>query len=111
MPSLEEVLIAPWRVYPAWLLIACGVWLSVRGLMIYRSLEPDLRDPHRALQIARSFRVGIAGLCFIGWAVGWMLSMGFVIVLAFIILGEEMLETSTMIATLRDGVARADAAS
>jgi len=74
-----------------------------------RGVERELRDPHRALRVARSFRIAILGGCLIGWAVGWMLSMGWIVVVACIILGEEMLETSTMIAALRAGVARSDA--
>lgn len=111
MPSIDELLIASWRVYPSWLLIGLGVWLSLRGVTIHRAVPTGMRDPHRALQVARSFRIGIAGLCLIGWAVGWLLSMGWVVFVSFIILGEEMLETSTMIATLRDGVARERAAA
>ncbi len=111
MPSAEEILTAAWRIWPAWLLIVVGGWLCVRALRVRRSLSPGMRDPHRALVVARGFRIGIAGLCLIGWAVGWLLSVGWVVVVALIILGEEMLETSTMIAALRDGVARARTAS
>ncbi len=106
MPSMEEILTSSWRLYPSLLLIAGGLWLCVRGLRLHGAVTPEMRDPRRALEVARSFRVGIAGLCLIGWAVGWILSTGWVVIVAFIILGEEMLETSTMIAALRDGVAR-----
>lgn len=103
MLGIDEILTASWRVYPSWLLLLGGVWLGRRGLALHRSVPPELRDPHRALQIARSFRLGIAGLCLIGWAVGWLWSIGWIVVVSFIILGEEMLETSTMIAALRAG--------
>lgn len=111
MPNFEEILTASWRAYPAIALVAAGLWLCVRGMGLHRAIVSGARDPHRALEVARSFRVGIAGLCFIGGAVGWSLSMGWVVIVALIILGEEMLETSTMIAALRDGVARQAAAA
>lgn len=111
MPNLDEILTASWRTYPAVVLIGAGLWLVVQGLLVRRAIPRGLRDPHRALEVARSFRVGIAGLCLLGWAVGWIWSSGWVVAIAFIILGEEMLETSTMIATLREGIARAEATS
>lgn len=111
MDSFEEILTASWRVYPVIALIAAGVWFCVRGLSLRRAIPKTMRDPHRALEVARGFRVGIAGLCFIGGALGWFFSMGWVVIVALIILGEEMLETSTMIATLRDGVARQTASA
>lgn len=111
MPSVDEILIASWRIYPVLLLTGAGTGLCVRGICLHRGIPPDLRDPRRALEVARSFRTGIAGACLLGWAVGWWLSIGWVVFVAFIVLGEEMLETSTMIAALRGGIAREKAPS
>jgi hypothetical protein len=61
------------------------------------------RDPERALAVARSFRTGIAGLCCMAFAIGWVAGLGWLVILALIVLGEEMLETSVMVAALEDG--------
>lgn len=100
---MEALLTTPWRTGPAWLLVLLGAWLVARAVRRWRGLPAELRDPARALAIARSGRRIILGLCVIGFGIGWMLSTEWVVLLALVILGEEMLETSTMILALRRG--------
>src|SRR5262245_19305830 len=98
---MEELLTSTWRFWPAWLLVFAGIALLVRGIRRWRALPPGLRDPARALAIARSGRIIILGLGVIALGTGWLLSIGAVVLLALVFIGEEMLETSTMILALR----------
>lgn len=100
---MESILTLSWRVWPATLLALAGVTLLVRGVRALPAARATSRDPERALAVARSLRTGIAGLCLTVLAIGWIAGAGWLAVLALIVLGEEMLETSVMVAALEDG--------
>ncbi len=95
-------------IWAASALAATGVAAFFRGLGCLRHAR-RLRDPHRALGVARGIRLGIFGLCAVALAVGWAFAIDWVVFLALIILGEEMLEATVVIAALRDGVRMRDA--
>jgi hypothetical protein len=99
---MEGLLEAPWRVYPAWLLVVAGAWLVVRALRSWARASASLRDPERALLVTRSLRKAIVGATIASAGIGWLTETGWVVLLALIILCEEVLETSTMIAALRN---------
>jgi hypothetical protein len=104
---VEAFLLLPWRAAPAALLALGGVLLVTRGVRAFVAARAATRDPERALAVARSFRIGIAGLCCLVFAIAWIASLGWLAILALIVLGEEMLETSVMVAALEDGRRRA----
>jgi hypothetical protein len=107
---MEALLLAPWRTVPAVLLVAAGLVIFLRGIRALGAARTDARDPERALLVARAFRVWIMGLCLLVLGGAWLAGVGWLAVIALIVLGEEMLETSVMVAALRDG-ARRDAAT
>src|SRR5690606_40969750 len=104
--DMEAFLDLPWRHGPAAGLVLAGIVLFARGLALWRSAGRIDRDPGRALAYARGFRIGILGLCSFAFGLGWSFGLGWVVVVSLIVLGEEMLETSVMIAALRATPAR-----
>ncbi len=98
---MDAFLDTPWQIYAAALLMAFGVGITVRGLAMIGQCRHH-RDPVRALWLARGIRAGIAGLCSIALGLGWMSGTDWMVFLALIILGQEMLEVSIMVAALRD---------
>ncbi|WP_421864003.1 hypothetical protein [Parvibaculum sp.] len=108
---MEAFLELSWRLYPATGLALAGALLVVRGVRAFLRARRHARDPERALLVARSFRVAIMGLCFGVFAAAWIAQLGWLLAISLIVLGEEMLETSVMVAALRDGARRERAAS
>ena len=108
---MEAFLELSWRLYPATALALAGTLLVVRGVRAFLRARRHTRDPERALLVARSFRVAIMGLCFCVFAAAWIAQLGWLLAIALIVLGEEMLETSVMLAALSDGARRASAPS
>ncbi len=98
---MDAFLHIPWRIYPATLAMLAGGALSWRALVMLSACRA-LAEPARALHMARGIRVGIMGLCIVAFGAGWLWSMAWMVVLATIIFGEEMLETSIIVAALRD---------
>jgi hypothetical protein len=100
---MDALLELSWRLYPALALALGGAWLIVRALRSFGRSRRYAQDPERALLVARSFRIGILGLCACVFAAAWIWQVGWLAVVALIVLGEEMLETSVMVAALEDG--------
>jgi hypothetical protein len=98
-----------------------ALWLATATLMIAAGLlmtflgirsgvvggRRERRDPHRALAILRGFRRTVIGLAVAGLGAGWQWGIDWLVVLSLAIGGQELLESSIMIAALRDGVAHA----
>jgi len=103
---MEAFLELSWRLYPASALAVGGTLLVVRGVRDFLRARRHARDPERALLVARSFRVAIMGLCLTVFAGAWIAGLGWLVAISLIVLGEEMLETSVMVAALRDGAER-----
>ncbi|MBM4246588.1 MAG: hypothetical protein FJ148_22795 [Deltaproteobacteria bacterium] len=104
---MAALLILPWHAWPALLLALMGAMLVARGVRALRAVRKKSRDPERALAVVRSLRTGIAGLCLVVLAIGWLADAAWLAIPALIVLGEEMLETSVMVAALEDGRRRA----
>ena len=104
--NVDTLLMLSWRAWPASLLALAGAVLIVRGIRAFVAARATSRDPERALAVARSLRAGIAGLCVVVLAIGWIAGLGWLAILALIVLGEEMLEASVMVAALEDGCRR-----
>jgi len=92
-----------WRTYPAALLIALGVvgavWSAYRGVGRARRL----RDPLRALAIMQAFRLSIVSAACAAIGAAWCWQIGWLFVLALVIGGEELLESTVVITALKHG--------
>ena len=92
---------APWRVYPAVTLVLGGLTLLAKGLWFgFAGTQGVLRD-RDALGWMRGFRLAVVGLCLVGIGVAWAGQVFWLFVASMGILGEEMLETSVIIETLK----------
>lgn len=103
---MDALVTLSWRVYPAWVLIAIGLSISVWGVgRGIAAAHNEPRDPGRALAILRGFRVGVVGLAMAGIGAAWCWHLGWLLGLSLIIGGEELLESTVVIAALRRGAA------
>jgi hypothetical protein len=100
---LDAVWTLSWRAYPAALVSGFGLWLVVRGI---RRELPGIRlpvsDAYKGVAMARALRAVLVGLALAGIGVGWAWNLPSLFGLSCIIGGEEALETSVVIAALRD---------
>lgn len=91
--------------HPAVGLIAVGVTIAVasisRGVAAARRAR---RDPPRALALLCGFRAAILGLALAGIGAAWCWQLDWLLALALIIGGEEVLESSVVIAALRSSM-------
>ncbi len=94
-----------WRVYPISALIALGIGLALRGLVMgLNGLRGALRgDSGKLLPWIQGFRLSIIGLALAGLGVAWGWHLTWLLVLTLAIGGEETLESSMVIFGLRRG--------
>ncbi len=93
-----------WHAYPAAALLILGLAMTVWSLHWgATTARRQLRDPGRALGIVQGFRMGIIGLSLAGIAAAWLWHLQALLVLSLIIGGEELLESSVIIAALKRG--------
>lgn len=100
---MEALIEAGWRVYPAGAIVAGGVTFAIFGVRRGMRRARGLADPRRALELMVGFRLAVVGLAVAGFGVAWMWSIGWLGALSAIIGGEELLESSFVIATVRNG--------
>jgi len=95
-----------WRVFPASLLIATGVGLTLWGLSKeINGLRGALRgDSAKILPWMLGFRLSIIGLALVGLGAAWEWHTTWLLVLSLAIGGEETLESSMVIYGLRRGM-------
>ena len=93
------------------LLAALGLALCGHSLVLAKDCRRHAVDPERALALARGTRVAIAGLSVLAFAGGWYWGLTWLMVLAAIIFGEELLETTVIVMALREGQALRRAAA
>jgi hypothetical protein len=90
------------------LAVVAGAWAGVRGT---RLLARGLRggeDPSAPLWVIRGFRGLIVAICLTSLAVGALLGIRWLVVVAALWLAEEVYETGVLALILRAGLPRRD---
>ena len=72
----------------------------------FRATRRYRRDPERALALMQSFRLCVVGLAVVGMGSAWMWEVPILFGLSLAIAGEELLESTVMIAALKDWARR-----
>lgn len=106
MSGWEAFLGWPLRPYPVLLLGVGAVALVAYGARTLRGSRRPGADPELALLVARGLRSVILGLCTAVFAAAWLFGIGWLALLALVVAGEEMFETSVMVGALEDGARR-----
>ena len=88
---MDAIVDLSWRGYPALAIAGLGTALLARGL---RLAGTGLGDPSRNLRFVRGFRLTVIGLALVAIAAAWTWQLGWLLVLALAIGGEETLESS-----------------
>jgi hypothetical protein len=99
--DLTIIVGASWREYPAAALAVAGLVLLGKGLWFGFAGSRGLLHERDALGWMRGFRLAVVGLCLVGIAVAWVWQVLWLFVAAAAIMGEELLETSVIIETLK----------
>ena len=102
---MEDLIDLSWRIYPASLLMTGGASLFALGMAKeWRGLRLALSgDPAKILTFLLGFRFSIIGLALAGIGAAWAWHLTVVLVLALVIGGEELLESSAHIFAVRRG--------
>lgn len=99
---MEAIVELSWRAYPGAAFLALGLAVFARGAW---SMATGLRRPvpERPASYMAGFRMGIIGLAVAGIAGAWIWQQIWVLVLALVIGGEELCESSWALYVLRWG--------
>jgi hypothetical protein len=101
---VDTIIESTWRFYPAALVMALGALILVRGLRgEWRAFAMPARHDLKGVAIVRAMRLSILGICLLTFGAAWAGQVVWLAVLAAIIAGEEMWETSLMIDGLTNG--------
>ena len=99
MDALTEL---SWRIYPASVLMAMGGLLAGLGVQLEVSgFRLSTRDPDHILKLVRGLRLFILGLALAGLGASWEWNILWLFIVSLVIGGEEMMEISIVIHTLR----------
>jgi hypothetical protein len=94
----------PWRFYPATAIAVVGLWLTVRGLrrqaLARRYSETTMTKP---IGLMSGFRLILLGVPLVLVSAGWVLQQEWLFWIGVVVAGEETLETSMLLAALREG--------
>ena len=100
----EQLLMLPWRAYPAAVLMLCGVGLVAAGLRAGLGNRRWQRSgPERALAYLYTFRRVVVGLALIGAGATWSWQMPGLLAACLCIGVGELLESTFYIEVLRWG--------
>ncbi len=91
-----------WRIYPASALMFGGLILAVLGFRLAaEALRRPPYGPATSLTLLRGFRFAVIGIALVNAGAAWQWQVLWPLVFALVFLGEEMVEISFMIATVR----------
>lgn len=100
---MRELAELSWRAYPAVVLMAAGLLLAAGGIRTgYASWALGVNHPEKGLRWMLGFRRALIGLALMGIGAAWWWQLGWLLALALIIGGEEILESSICIFALRE---------
>ncbi len=92
-----------WRIYPAMALVAAGLGIVGRGLWRQRrDMALPVTRAAKGVAMTRALRSVLTGLATVGVGVAWWAHLDLLLALSLVIGGEELLETSVVIAALDD---------
>jgi hypothetical protein len=84
-----------------------GVAVAVHGVCRHaRDLALPVTDPRKGAALVRAFRSVIGGLALATAALAWRWDIDWLLLLALAVGTEELLETSTVVAAIREGERR-----
>ena len=96
-----------WRAYPAAALIVLGAGIVVRGIWRQRrGIGLPVTRAAKGAAMTRALRSVLTGLATVGIGVAWWAHLDLLLMVALVIGGEELLETSVVIAALDDAERR-----
>lgn len=96
-----------WRAYPAAVLVMAGLGIVARGVWRQRrGIGLPVTRAAKGAALARALRSVLTGLATSGIGIGWWAHLDLLLVLSLVIGGEELLETSVVIAALDDAERR-----
>lgn len=96
-----------WRAYPAAALIAAGLGIVVRGIWRQRrGIGLPVTRAAKGAALTRALRSVLTGFATAGIGVAWWAHLDLLLALSLVIGGEELLETSVVIAALDDAERR-----
>ena len=101
---MDELLAWPWRFYPAAALAIAGVMLTIGGFRRQaRSRRLPAATMDKPIAMMRGFRLILLGVPLIAIAAGWVFQQAWLFWIGVVVAGEETLETTMLLAALRDG--------
>jgi hypothetical protein len=104
MMMADQLLMLPWRVYPAAVLLLCGAGLVVAGIRAgagYRGRQQS--SPEWALAYLYVFRRVVVGLALVGAGAGWYWQVPGLVGAGLCIAVGELLEATYYIEVMRWG--------
>jgi hypothetical protein len=101
---MDGLIALPWRLYPAVVLMITGAALVVWAVWRDgRALALPVTSPAKGTALVRAFRIAILGLCTTTVGLAWLWQIGWLVLLAVCVAGEEVLETTVVMAAIRTG--------
>jgi len=97
-----------WQIYGAAVLMVAGALVALRGFHRGVVHAPEHRANRRLLDGLSGFRLAVIGLCALGVGASWMWQISWLLGLSLIIGGEELLESTVLIAALRHAPSPSD---
>lgn len=93
---------ASWRGYPAAALVLAGLVIIGQSMM-RRDQGATMRTRAGELRWVQGFRLSMLGLAFVGTGLAWAWQVPWLVIASLAIAGEEILESSVMIAAWKRG--------
>ncbi len=101
---METLVDLSWRAYPASLIIALGGTVLARGLVtVFATARIAASDRGKPISLVTGIRLALVGGAIVALGAAWLWQQLWLFILALAIGGEELLETSVVLYTLRRG--------
>ena len=91
-----------WRIYPASALVAVGAAILLSGIRLeVQGIRRPAGDSMKMVTVIRGFRIAVIGLALASLGAAWTWHITWLFVLALVVGGEEVLESSVHLFILR----------